>query len=61
MPSEYTKKFPQVFMKQKQIEKKKKKKKKKKKNSDKIFREIEEFTTKDCETDDQVPYIYCST
>jgi hypothetical protein len=52
MPSEYTKKIPQVSMKQKQ-----KKKKKKKKKSDKIFQEIEEFTTKDCETDDQVPYI----
>jgi hypothetical protein len=56
MPSEYTKTFQQVFMKQKQIQKQKKMKNKKK-NSDKIFQEIEEFTTTDCETDDQVPYI----
>jgi hypothetical protein len=52
MPSGYTKKIQQVFMKQKQ-----KKTKNKKKNSDKIFQEIEAFTTKDCETDDQVSYI----
>jgi hypothetical protein len=36
---------------------KQKKMKNKKKNSDKIFQESEEFTTTDCETDDQVPYI----
>jgi hypothetical protein len=56
MPSEYTKKIQQVFMKQKQIQKQKKTKNKKK-FSDKIFQEIEEFTTKDCETDYQVSYI----